>query len=237
VELFDFVVDLVLRFVADFAEAVFRFAAVDLRFTAAVVLRFAPAVFRFAAVVFRFAAADVLRFAPAVFRFAAVVFRFAAADVLRFAPAVLRLAAVFVLLVVFLRLVLLVLLAFVLLFACVFFLAPLFRDVLLVVVREPVVRVFVERDERRVALEPPPIGAGWPPSSPASSPPSPASSSSSPLPRSFFATTAAAGTARPIAVPATTLVGVESPCSSCSSFDMVASLGAPAVELGDSARR
>jgi hypothetical protein len=208
VELFDFVVVLVLRFAPDFVVAAFRFVAVVLRF-AAVVFRFAAVVFRFAAVVFRFAAV--------VFRFDVAVFRFAA-----------------VLLALFRLLVFLVLLALVLLFARVFFVV-LFRDVLLVLVfvfvREPVVRVFAERDERRVVRKSSP-GAGSAPSWPSSSPPSPP-------PRSFFATTAAAGTARPIAVPATTFVGVDSPCSSCSSssFDMVASLGAPAVELGDLARR
>jgi hypothetical protein len=70
------------------------------------------------------------------------------------------------------------------------------------------------RDERRVEPLPPP-------------PPPPSPSSSSPLPpSSFFATAAAAGTASPIAVPATTFFGVDMPSwSSCaSSLAMVTSV-------------
>jgi hypothetical protein len=220
----------VLRFVALFRDVA------DLRFAPLfrdVALLRGAAVFRFDAV-FRFEA-------EAVFRFAAVFFLVALFEVrlllgllvfvLVRAREVFVFARVRVVAPDLFLLVLRVFFAalFVLLLRCDFFVA-LFRDVLLVFVfdREPVVRVFVERDERRAVREPPLLRS-----------PSSAPSPSSPLPRSFFATTAAAGTARPSAVPATTFVGMDIPCSSrsSSSFDMVASLGAPAVELGDLARR
>src|SRR3954469_21842324 len=83
------------------------------------------------------------------------------------------------------------------------FAALLFFEAEPLFVLRPALLVFRARDERRVdraALSPPP---------------SPSPSSSSLPPRSFFATAAAAGTASPIAVPATTFFGVDMP--SCAS--------------------
>jgi len=103
---------------------------------------------------------------------------------------------------------LLVFLLLVFFFAALLRFVPLFErdDPEAVFVFRPDVDVF--RDERRVELPPPP-----PPLSPSSS----SSPSPSPPPSSFFATAAAAGTASPIAVPATTFFGVERPSDSCSS--------------------